>query len=330
MTARPHPFNQNNTTMEYRVNIPQQPGCGGCLPWIIGLLLLVSFFPSFGSALLRVLLSLPLILFAAFFAFSWYVQRKVAAYEASQTEAHRRFVMLLVKILVKIAEADGHFTKAELKTMLNFFQYNLRYNQERMYWVKQLIKDARDSPASLDELLAEFRQGFNYESRLILQDLIFQVVYTREPPDAGQLDLARKIARILEISSYDLRAIEARYRYGRHRQQQDAGRQWQQQWEQQWRRQSGGYGGFGGQQGGYGQGGGASWGERPGLEEHYYEVLGLEKGAGFEAIKKSYRKLCLQYHPDKVAHLGEEFKRVAEEKMKEINVAYDYFEKKFK
>ena len=29
-------------------------------------------------------------------------------------------------------------------------------------------------------------------------------------------------------------------------------------------------------------------------------------------------------------YLGEEFKRVAEEKMKEINVAYNYFEKKFR
>ncbi len=36
----------------------------------------------------------------------------------------------------------------------------------------------------------------------------------------------------------------------------------------------------------------------------------------------------MQYHPDKVGHLGEEFKSIAEEKMKEINVAYGYFEKK--
>ena len=62
----------------------------------------------------------------------------------------------------------------------------------------------------------------------------------------------------------------------------------------------------------------------------YYEILGVAKGASAEELKKAYRKLCLQYHPDKVGHLGEEFKRVAEEKMKEINVAYNYFEKKFR
>ncbi len=47
-----------------------------------------------------------------------------------------------------------------------------------------------------------------------------------------------------------------------------------------------------------------------------------------ETIKKAYRTLSMKYHPDKVGHLGEEFRRVAEEKMKEINVAYEYFKKR--
>jgi DnaJ like chaperone protein len=37
----------------------------------------------------------------------------------------------------------------------------------------------------------------------------------------------------------------------------------------------------------------------------------------------------MEYHPDRVGHLGEEFRQVAEEKMKEINVAYNYLKKKF-
>jgi DnaJ like chaperone protein len=61
--------------------------------------------------------------------------------------------------------------------------------------------------------------------------------------------------------------------------------------------------------------------------EQHYATLGLEKGADMEEIKKAYRKLSMQYHPDKVRHLGDEFRAVAEEKMKEINQAYDYFKK---
>ncbi|RUM41133.1 MAG: J domain-containing protein, partial [Desulfocapsa sp.] len=62
--------------------------------------------------------------------------------------------------------------------------------------------------------------------------------------------------------------------------------------------------------------------------DRYYAVLGLKPGADKDAIKKAYRKLSMKYHPDKVRHLGEEFRAVAEEKMKEINAAYDFFKKK--
>ncbi|MFC3847149.1 molecular chaperone DnaJ [Helicobacter baculiformis] len=49
----------------------------------------------------------------------------------------------------------------------------------------------------------------------------------------------------------------------------------------------------------------------------YYEVLGVDKGADKEALKKAYKKLALKYHPDR--NLGD---KEAEEKFKEINEAY--------
>jgi molecular chaperone DnaJ len=49
----------------------------------------------------------------------------------------------------------------------------------------------------------------------------------------------------------------------------------------------------------------------------YYEVLGVQKGAGKEEIKGAYRKLALQYHPDR--NKGD---KAAEEKFKEISEAY--------
>ena len=50
----------------------------------------------------------------------------------------------------------------------------------------------------------------------------------------------------------------------------------------------------------------------------YYESLGLQKGAGDEEIKKAYRRLAKQYHPD--LHPGD---KAAEEKFKEIGEAYE-------
>ncbi|MCL2457914.1 MAG: DnaJ domain-containing protein [Desulfobulbus sp.] len=269
-----------------------QPGCGGCLLVLAIVALVTGGAPGllnlFGFLLYSGLAGV-LVLFAAFWGFTYYMRRKVADYEASQTESHNRFVFLLVNILVKIAQVDGHFTRAELNAILNFFQHHLRYNQEKMYWVKQLVKEARDNPTDLRQLLEEFRNGFAYEPRLILLELIYQIIHTKQPPPPDELRLAREVALVLQISVYDQRTIEAKYMY---RQRQEA----------------------------------ASAGQ---LEEQHYAVLGLEPGADFAEIKKAYRKLSMQYHPDKVGHLGEEFKKVAEEKMKEINVAYGYFEKKF-
>jgi molecular chaperone DnaJ len=48
----------------------------------------------------------------------------------------------------------------------------------------------------------------------------------------------------------------------------------------------------------------------------YYEVLGVTKAAGKDEIKSAYRKLALQYHPDRNKSAG------AEEKFKEISEAY--------
>ena len=53
-----------------------------------------------------------------------------------------------------------------------------------------------------------------------------------------------------------------------------------------------------------------------------YRVLGIEKNASEAEIKQAYRQLALKYHPDKVEHLGEEFKSLAEKRFKEIQEAY--------
>jgi DnaJ like chaperone protein len=53
-----------------------------------------------------------------------------------------------------------------------------------------------------------------------------------------------------------------------------------------------------------------------------YTVLGVDRTASVETIKKAYRELVNKYHPDKVDHLGEEFKALAEKRFKQIQQAY--------
>lgn len=268
----------------------EQPGCGGCLL----IILLIVFISGGAPALINFLGALlfsglaGIILFiAVFWGFSYWVKRKVATYESSQTESHNRFVWLLVNILVNISKIDGVVTKEEVSTIQRFFQSNLNYSQTKMLWVKDLIKEAISSDATLDSLLEEFRSTFNYEPRLILLELVYQILYTKQVVPEDELQVARNIATYLEISVYDQRTIEAKYKY---RSQQDHV-------------------------------------ASQSSADQNYAILGLEPGADNEVIKKAYRKLSMKYHPDKVRHLGEEFRVIAEQKMKEINGAYDYFKK---
>jgi molecular chaperone DnaJ len=53
------------------------------------------------------------------------------------------------------------------------------------------------------------------------------------------------------------------------------------------------------------------------VKRDYYEVLGVPRDASSEDIKKAFRKLAFQYHPDRNREDG------AAEKFKEINEAYE-------
>src|SRR6185312_106625 len=52
-------------------------------------------------------------------------------------------------------------------------------------------------------------------------------------------------------------------------------------------------------------------------ENDFYKVLGVEKSASAQEIKSAYRKLALQYHPDRNKT------KEAEEKFKEVTKAYE-------
>ena len=54
-----------------------------------------------------------------------------------------------------------------------------------------------------------------------------------------------------------------------------------------------------------------------------YRILEIDPSATDDEVKKAYRKMAVKYHPDKVATLGEDVQKAAEEKFKAISQAYE-------
>jgi DnaJ like chaperone protein len=58
-----------------------------------------------------------------------------------------------------------------------------------------------------------------------------------------------------------------------------------------------------------------------------YKILEIESTVSDEEVKKAYRRMAMKYHPDKVSHLGEDFKKVAHEKFRKVQAAYEQIKK---
>lgn len=58
-----------------------------------------------------------------------------------------------------------------------------------------------------------------------------------------------------------------------------------------------------------------------------YKILGIPESATNDEVKKAYRELALRYHPDRVAHLGEEYQKGAKEQFQKIQEAYENIKK---
>ena len=54
-----------------------------------------------------------------------------------------------------------------------------------------------------------------------------------------------------------------------------------------------------------------------------WRVLGLTEDASDAEVERAWRRLASQYHPDRMAGAADELRRQAEERMREINRAYD-------
>jgi DnaJ like chaperone protein len=57
-------------------------------------------------------------------------------------------------------------------------------------------------------------------------------------------------------------------------------------------------------------------------------LLDIESGASDAEVEAAYKAKLMQYHPDRVAHLGEDLQRLAHERTLEIQRAYEHIKRR--
>ncbi|MAM19403.1 MAG: TerB family tellurite resistance protein [Bacteroidota bacterium] len=58
-----------------------------------------------------------------------------------------------------------------------------------------------------------------------------------------------------------------------------------------------------------------------------YTILEIDKNATDAEVKKAYRKMAKKYHPDKLGHMDEAYRKGAEEKFRKVQEAYEQIQK---
>ncbi len=182
------------------------------------------------------------------------------------------FISYLVAILAKIAMADGSISDHERKTIHNFFSRGLHYRGMELKFIDAMIEETQRVNPDLHQVCMAFDKVASREQRLLLVDLIYQVVVTDHVVTKEEEEAIRQVVTALGISQEEHERIKSRYALAK--------------------------------------------------KHDHYTTLGLKTSASSGEIKKTYRQLASQYHPDKVSHLGPELIAFTEKKFKGINEAY--------
>lgn len=209
------------------------------------------------------------------------------------------FVAPLFAFAGALSKSDGRVSEQEIRAA-EALMSRLGLDDEQRRIAIERFGDGKQSDFDVSGVVAELKAWARGRRDLafLLLDMLLDLVYAEGPLAVAKLAMVRKLCWSLGVSDAELAAISAMKGYGP-----QAGP-----WQQHDSRGPGSSGPHGSAQ-------------RPAIDP--YTVLGVKRGAEPRDIKRAYRKLMSQHHPDKLGNVPDELKRRAEAQAREINAAYE-------
>ncbi|WP_243038684.1 co-chaperone DjlA [Dyella sedimenti] len=208
------------------------------------------------------------------------------------------YVGPLFNVLGAVAKSDGRVSAAEIAVAERLMQrMGLEHEQRRL--AITAFNQGKQPEFNVTLAIEELRRwvGLRRDHAFPVLDVVIETVLAEGNPSPEKMAILRQLAFALRVSDMELMALMAMKGYA---------------WN------AGGYArGPGSHGGGYAPPRRSTQGPDP------YTVLGISRDVDDRAVKRAYRKLISEHHPDRLGDLPEAMRKQAEARASEINAAYE-------
>jgi DnaJ like chaperone protein len=223
-------------------------------------------------------------------------------FDASRQQQRRRtptqggYVAPLFALIGAVAKADGRVSEREI-AIAERLMARMGLDQEARRVAIEAFNEGKQPEFNATAVIDELRQwvGHRRDHAFPVIDVVIETVLAEGNPSPEKMAILRQLAFALRVSDMELMALMAMKGYA-------------------WNAGASGrsYGG-----GGYTPPQRNTQGPDP------YAILGIQRDADDRAIKRAYRKLISEHHPDRLGDLPDDMRRRAEARASEINAAYE-------